>query len=396
MSALLDPELDPLFWDNMRADAISAWHGHVPFAHWLVANTRPRSIVELGTHAGVSYAAFCQAVKHLRLPTRCTAVDTWAGDAHSGAYSEDVFAELSAFNAQHFAGFSRLLRKTFDAALDDVADGSVDLLHIDGFHTYEAVSHDFHSWRSKLSDRAVVLFHDTNEHERGFGVWRFWQEIRPTGVASLEFLHAHGLGVLLVGPKTDPALRALCAAPVEQVRSRFAMLGERHVLAFERGQGLGPSASATLADPPPPAAPSVDPALDAGTVHIAERFVAPPGVNAMQLPRDAVERGGKGCTVWLVSADGQDWRQGDVMAVPEGDAVTLAFAGFAQTGPQYLHLFVTDICRPGTGMPRALAALLGQRRAAIALKTMVVRRPHLPPTALVVMPESVPAQERHS
>jgi hypothetical protein len=43
-----------------------------------------------------------------------------------------------------------------------------------------------------------------------------------------------------------------------------------------------------------------------------------------------------------------------------------------------------------------LAALLGQRRAAIALKTMVVRRPHLPPAALVVMPESVPAQERHS
>ena len=59
---LCDADLDPLFWDNLRAGQPSAWHGHVPFAHWLVAATRPRSIVELGTHAGVSYSAFCQAV----------------------------------------------------------------------------------------------------------------------------------------------------------------------------------------------------------------------------------------------------------------------------------------------------------------------------------------------
>jgi len=39
-------------------------------------------------------------------------------------------------------------------------DGSVDLLFVDGKHTYEAVSQDVRDWQSALTDGAVVAFND--------------------------------------------------------------------------------------------------------------------------------------------------------------------------------------------------------------------------------------------
>ncbi len=228
--ALADPAFDELFHRPLRANVESAWYGHVPFAAWLVPACRPRLLVELGTHAGVSYSAFCEAVVRHGLPTRCFAVDTWRGDEHAGAYGDGVYDGLRAFHDQHFAQFSTLLRMTFDDASERMAPGSIDLLHIDGLHTYDAARHDFERWKPLLSDRAVVLFHDTCVRGQDFGVWKLWEELRRH-YPGFEFLHRHGLGVLGVGANLPRPVAALCAVTDETVtatiRHRFAMLGER-------------------------------------------------------------------------------------------------------------------------------------------------------------------------
>ena len=126
----------------------SAWLSHVPFAFWLALVLRPRLFVELGTHTGVSYSAFCQAFRTLGHPARAFAVDTWQGDEHAGHYSETVFRELNLYNEDRYADFSQLLRCTFDEAVERFEDGSIDLLHIDGLHTYEAVRQLSKSWRT--------------------------------------------------------------------------------------------------------------------------------------------------------------------------------------------------------------------------------------------------------
>jgi glycosyltransferase involved in cell wall biosynthesis len=210
-----------------RLTEIASWHGHLPFAFWCVEALRPRVIVELGTHRGDSYCAFCQAVERLSLACSCFAVDTWRGDHQAGYYGEEVLADLRAHHDGRYGHFSRLLRGTFEEAVAQFADGSIDLLHIDGNHTYEAARGDFENYLPKLSRRAVVLFHDTNVRDGDFGVWRLWEELSAR-YPHFEFLHSHGLGVLVVGEDAPEPVRALAASPpaqVEQIRGLFAHLG---------------------------------------------------------------------------------------------------------------------------------------------------------------------------
>jgi hypothetical protein len=196
---------------------------------WLVNALKPRMIVELGVHTGNSYCAFLQAAQTIGLDTRCFGVDHWYGDEHAGHYGDEIYQEFRAYHDPRYGTFSTLLRNSFEEALPYFSDGSVDLLHIDGFHTAEAVSADFKSWLPKVSSRGVALFHDSNVRERGFGIWQFWEEL-SSRYPHFEFLHSHGLGVAYLGtePLSGP-LKALFTtktdAENERVRGYFARLG---------------------------------------------------------------------------------------------------------------------------------------------------------------------------
>lgn len=227
LAALINPEL--LFAEPERFTDMGFWHQHVPFAFVLTDLLEPRSYVELGAHKGDSYCAFCQAVVKLGLPTRCHAVDTWSGDLHTSAYAGSVHDELKAWHDARYARFSTLMRMRFDEAAAAFAPGSVDLLHIDGTHTYEAVRHDFETWLPKMSERGVILFHDTNVHSETYGVWKLWQEIRDRH-PHFEFLHGNGLGVLATGPALPAKFRAFlefASHNPDAVRSLFEAFGQR-------------------------------------------------------------------------------------------------------------------------------------------------------------------------
>jgi hypothetical protein len=161
---------------------------HAPFAFWIVEALRPRLLVELGVHLGISYLSFCQAVKRAALETRCIAINLRQSDTRGGSYGTEVLQRLRDYHDEKYITFSHLIQSSFDEASFNFDDQTIDLLHIDGFHTYQALKHDFMTWKPRLSKRGVILFHGTNNHVNNSGVCKLWNELQAQS-PSFEFTH---------------------------------------------------------------------------------------------------------------------------------------------------------------------------------------------------------------
>lgn len=219
-SDLVNPEL-----------AVSPWAGHRHFGYDLMSFRKPKTLVELGTHFGCSFFAFLQAAKDLGLDTDVWAVDTWAGDEHAGYYGNEVWEIVEKTRSGSFARQrGHMLRKLFDDALADFADRSVDVLHIDGFHSYDAVKHDYETWERKLADDAIVLFHDVAPSTE-YGSARYWAELKQKH-PHYDFLHhSWGLGILF--PRGDRWHREIGRAAPGGWRELYRYRAESELFAIQ-------------------------------------------------------------------------------------------------------------------------------------------------------------------
>ena len=139
-------------------DLESAWIGHRYFSYDLISNIKPKTIVELGTHKGGSFFSFCQAVKDNNLSTKLYAIDTWKGDQHTGKYDKTMYQQVQNISQKLYPTVKiKLIKKSFDQALDDFSNKSIDILHIDGFHTYQAVKKDLVNWLPKVKKSGIIL-----------------------------------------------------------------------------------------------------------------------------------------------------------------------------------------------------------------------------------------------
>ena len=187
----------------------TAWVGHEPFLFSLMEVMRPRRYVELGAHAGHSFFTACQHYRSHGDYGEAVAIDLWEGDHQAGFYGEQVFQEFRAMLNRRYATCGRYIRGRFTEAAAVFESHSIDLLHIDGLHTYAAVRENYETWRPKLTDDGVILFHDTAEQQSDFGVWQFFDEVRSQATEWFNFRHGHGLGVLAFGDVSTPAVRLL-------------------------------------------------------------------------------------------------------------------------------------------------------------------------------------------
>jgi len=162
----------------------SAWTGHRGFAQWLVQKLQPRITVELGVDFG--YSTFVLAENN---PGHVYGIDTFTGDAHAGHRDQEQYIKVENFRSNNGFNNVTLIKDTFDNANTKWTQ-LIDLLHLDGLHTAEAVTHDLLNWSKFFHNKTVVLMHDVSSFD---DIEQVFMKIPQPKV---RFLHSGGLGVL--------------------------------------------------------------------------------------------------------------------------------------------------------------------------------------------------------
>lgn len=182
----------------------SAWRGLEKIGYNLVRRFKPRIIVELGTHVGFSALAMGLGLKDNGDDGQLFAVDTWQGDEHAGRYGESVHETFQKrIDELGLRETITPMRMLFDEAREQVPT-PIDLLHIDGLHTLEAVTHDFETYGPLVRPGGLVLFHDIRSQWREVG--EFWDTlVGRYKTRAVE--HSNGLGILQMPQTGRPGAR---------------------------------------------------------------------------------------------------------------------------------------------------------------------------------------------
>jgi glycosyltransferase involved in cell wall biosynthesis len=172
-----------------RAIAVGAVQKHSELGPLLqlVAQARPRTIVEIGTARGGTFWAIAQTAPDDAL---LVSMDIPAGsplDVNSGG--EDVYTGrgerkklkdlIKPTQGLRLIDMNTQLPQAKGALAHALNGRMVDLLFIDGDHRYEGVKHDFDTYSQFVAPGGIVAFHDIVTHyDKRVGVSKFWDEIK--------------------------------------------------------------------------------------------------------------------------------------------------------------------------------------------------------------------------
>lgn len=120
---------------------------------------RSGTIAEIGSYIGASACCFGAAASADK-NTQIVCIDTWNNDAMSEG-NRDTWAEFKK-NTYSFSNFIVPVRGFSTDVVEQVRKiaPSIDLLFVDGDHSYEGVKADWEAYKDFLKPGSIVVFHD--------------------------------------------------------------------------------------------------------------------------------------------------------------------------------------------------------------------------------------------
>jgi predicted O-methyltransferase YrrM len=167
----------------------SGWNipprSHNYFIQWLLKETKPSIIVDLGVDYG--YSSFLMSYLS---DAQVYGIDCFDASVHEPRKDEDYQFVLDIKEKLQLSNLS-----IYKAYFNDVAktwDQTIDILHIDGLHDYKNCKNDYLTWFEFVNpSNGVILFHDTISNANDVG--KFFEE--EIYLPKMNFVNSCGLGV---------------------------------------------------------------------------------------------------------------------------------------------------------------------------------------------------------
>jgi predicted O-methyltransferase YrrM len=148
---------------------------------WLVQDLRPAIVLEIGTQAGGTLYCWCRLAD---ANATIVSIDLPWG-RFGGGYTEEREQEMMSLFPTDGQQLHLLRANSHDPAtleqLKSILDGrQLDLLFIDGDHTYEGARQDFEMYSPLAAEGGAIVLHDILEHHPGTDcdVRRLWNEVK--------------------------------------------------------------------------------------------------------------------------------------------------------------------------------------------------------------------------
>jgi len=165
-----------------------------------------RNVLEIGTCHGGTLWLWCQLAHPF---AQIVSVDL-PGGPYGGGYPTEAVPKFLSYGKDHqwiqlFQGDSHA-EKTLKAVKGFLAGRKLDLLFIDGDHTYQGVKRDWETYSPLVREGGIVVFHDIVEHFHlpDCRVDLLWNELKQTHryeefIGAEDDLSWGGIGVIHIG-----------------------------------------------------------------------------------------------------------------------------------------------------------------------------------------------------
>jgi hypothetical protein len=153
--------------------------GHVLFLYNLTRQLKAQTVVEIGLGSAESTCSFLTALKE-------TGGKLISIDIERKPYAEEKIKQINGLDQWVF------VQQPSEQAYKTWPHGTIDILLIDGLHTYHQIKIEYHGYLPLMRPGGYILFHDS---ETIVGVRKFVKELGGRGV---QFPFSNGMYVLRV------------------------------------------------------------------------------------------------------------------------------------------------------------------------------------------------------